>query len=52
MDLRALGRMEEAGRLHASTITQMDQTLGVEHPATRAAAGWVRSNCDIDPLPL
>ncbi len=52
MDLRALGRVDEAERLHAAVVTQMDQILGVDHPATRAAAGWVRSNCDIDPLPL
>ncbi|CAO5187317.1 hypothetical protein FAIPA1_630003 [Frankia sp. AiPs1] len=31
----------------------MGETLGINHPATRnAAAGWIRANCDIDPMPL
>lgn len=52
LDLRALGRVDDAESLHASTMIQLDAVLGVEHPATRAAASWVRSDCDIDPLGL
>jgi hypothetical protein len=52
MDLRAVGRAEEAERLHAATLARLDHTLGIDHPATRGAAGWVRSDCDIDPMPI
>ena len=33
-------------------LVDMGEVLRVEHPATRNAAGWVRSDCDIDPMPL
>jgi tetratricopeptide (TPR) repeat protein len=52
IDLRRLGRAREAEDVHASTVRRMGEVLGVEHPATRDAAGWVRADCDIDPMPL
>jgi tetratricopeptide (TPR) repeat protein len=52
MDIRALGRPDEAERMHVDMIQRMDRILGTEHRATRNAAAWVRSDCDIDPMPL
>jgi hypothetical protein len=52
MDLRAIGNAEDAERLHAATLARLDRVLGVDHPATRGAASWVRSDCDIDPMPI
>ncbi|WP_462167012.1 hypothetical protein, partial [Frankia sp. AiPs1] len=52
-DLRRLGHTTHAEQLHTTTVTHMGETLGINHPATRnAAAGWIRANCDIDPMPL
>ncbi|WP_063826594.1 FxSxx-COOH system tetratricopeptide repeat protein [Parafrankia discariae] len=52
MDLRALKATDEAEILHAEAITALTSALSLEHPATQAATSWVRSDCDIDPMPL
>jgi len=52
MDLRALGRTNEAEDIHTDTLRAMGEVLGIDHPATRNAAAWVRSDLDIDPMPL
>lgn len=52
MDLRALDRKDEALRLQADTLRLLDAVLGEDHRFTRQAAAWVRSDCDVDPMPL
>ncbi|KPM53459.1 NB-ARC domain protein [Frankia sp. R43] len=52
MDLRALGERERAEELHAQVVSQLDHALGVSHLATQSAMSWVRSDCDVDPMPL
>jgi hypothetical protein len=52
LDLRALDESAQAESLHAQTVAALTEALGEDHPATRAASAWVRSDCDIDPMPL
>ncbi len=53
MDLRAVGRVEEAEALHGDTHNRLLRTLGSGHPAVAQAFDWDhRADCDIDPMPL
>ncbi|MEC3977827.1 FxSxx-COOH system tetratricopeptide repeat protein [Amycolatopsis sp. H20-H5] len=52
VDLRELGRTREAETLHADAVTRYRRVLGDTHPGTIAAVGGLRSDCDIDPMPL
>jgi hypothetical protein len=52
MDLRGLDRVPEATMLFERMTEGFRNSLGEEHPATRAAGAGVRATCDIDPLPL
>ncbi len=52
MDLRAVGRSEEGEDLAGRTVLALGRALGTDHPATRGAASAIRSDCDIEPLPL
>jgi len=52
MDLRSVGRSEEGDELAGRTVLALGRALGTDHPATRGAASTIRSDCDIEPLPL
>ncbi len=52
LDLRTLGRTQEAETKYADVVTRYRKVLGESHPGTMRAAGGIRSDCDIDPLPL
>ncbi|WP_189133330.1 FxSxx-COOH system tetratricopeptide repeat protein [Wenjunlia tyrosinilytica] len=52
LDLRALRHTQEAEELHARALAGFQGVLGSDHPATMAASGWMRADCDIDPMPL
>jgi hypothetical protein len=53
MDLRAVGRVEEAEALRSDTRNRLLRTLGSGHPAVAQASDRDhRADCDIDPMPL
>jgi len=52
LDLRALGRSDEADELRVAAVTTLTRVLGKDHPATLGAVGFVRADCDVDPIPL
>lgn len=52
MDLRALGLHGEAQSLHSATLAALEAAMGPEHHTVRLVAAWVRTDCDVDPMPL
>ena len=52
LDLRTLGHTQEAETKYAEILTRYRQVLGDSHPATIAAGGGIRADCDIDLLPF
>ncbi|GAA4605562.1 hypothetical protein BJY16_005440 [Actinoplanes octamycinicus] len=52
LDLRALGRGQEADRLQSDTLSRMRRILGETHPATLNALRSLRAEGDVDLLLL
>lgn len=49
-DLRALRRIEEAGRTEEEALNGLAATLGARHPVTAGARQRVRPHWDFEPL--
>jgi len=52
LDLRALGRVGEADAMHQDVVARYRRVLGDGHPATVNASRHIRSDCDVDPMPI
>jgi hypothetical protein len=52
LDIRAVGRIQEARTDHTNVFHRYQRIFGETHPTTVGAADGIRAICDIDTLPL
>jgi hypothetical protein len=52
LDLRTLGRVNEADKILSDTMLRFRRVLGERHPATLNALQSLRADCDVYPMPL